>query len=105
MLDPTVRPWKYDCLVPVVVTDEIRRRTVGASRLDDDRCVLMNADHVALNMKMVAHDSSHGSSVSFDGPSQQFGPSGACVEEHAVPLLKKDIVVGRLVRIVSHLCV
>jgi hypothetical protein len=62
VLDPSVRAGKYNGLMTVVVTDEIRRCTVEASRLEDNSNVVTHPDSLALEVKMVTLGGLHGSS-------------------------------------------
>ena len=62
VLDPSVGTRKHDGLVTVLVTDEVRRRTVGASCLKDQRGVLVHPDDLPLEVKTVTCGCSHGSS-------------------------------------------
>ena len=59
MFDPHVRPRVYDGLVPVVVANEVRRSSVLAACLDNDRRVLMHSDHFALEVEPVTYRCSH----------------------------------------------
>ena len=62
LLDPSVRAGKHNGLMTVVVTDEIRRSTVDASRLEDDSSVVTHPDSFAPEVKTVTFGGSHGSS-------------------------------------------
>jgi hypothetical protein len=62
MLDPGVRPRVHQGLVPVVVPNQVRRSAVLAAGLDNDRRVLMHADHFAFEVDPVTYRCSHPSS-------------------------------------------
>jgi hypothetical protein len=59
-LDPNIRARKHEGLVTVVVTDEVRRCTVGASNLEDDRSVVMLSDKPCPEMETITRGGVHG---------------------------------------------
>ena len=59
VLDPRVRLWVHQGLVPVVVAHEVRRTAVLAARLNNDSRVLLPPDHLALEVEPVTNRCSH----------------------------------------------
>ena len=60
VLDPRVRAGKHNGLVTVGVADEVRRRTVDASRLQDHSSMVPHPHGLALEMKTITLRGSHG---------------------------------------------